>query len=507
MFLPTARLAVRSRASRAPGPRLGRSRVMLAICALALPVGCAEPAELTENASIPQASPLFKLGEARLWTRGNVPVCFSADASSRSTFASEARTVRWRALTSWPTVAKIALSGWGRCTATRGDSLAIGLLSSSGAQSTVGMGVGTMNLGVERSDFETALVPHELGHVLAFTEEMERSDFVEAGEACKAEPSQGSALNTPADVDSIMASTGYCQDNPDLSLWDAVGVQTAYGRRLNGMSILVNLWSSDRDDHAATASTTTLDALTADGYAPQLAEGWLFTMPVPGTVPLQRFRHPERGDTLLTATASGSEAALADGYEPDGSEGYVYASAQPGTVALKQYVSTTGEYFVTTHASAARGEGYREVRVEGYLFADRPYDLLWSYTNARGDTLLTKEASALADDAEDAGYTYGGFDGALLRYALPGTVELRSYRSKSGDTLSVAGAAGQADAVAAGHTLLAREGYVFSASAAGLTPLRSLVNGARTDTLTTASTATRTGYTPTRTEGHVLALN
>jgi hypothetical protein len=61
---------------------------------------------------------------------------------------------------------------------------------------------------------------------------MRRPDFADdASGGCKEINATGNTLGTDPDRSSIMASTGYCQNNTRLSAWDIVGVQRAYGAK------------------------------------------------------------------------------------------------------------------------------------------------------------------------------------------------------------------------------------------------------------------------------------
>jgi hypothetical protein len=374
-----------------------------------------------------------------------------------------------------------------------------------------------MLLGSARSDFTASLAPHEFGHALGFGHEMRRPDFVDVpGSNCTENNGTGNTLNTPPDQNSIMASTGYCQNNNDISLWDAFGAQAAYGRRVNGLSILANAYGTGPGDHIAVATDAGINAVNVSGYSFAYVDGWLFNMQVSGTVPLKSYWHAGRGDNVITATTATENAVIAAGYQFVRTEGFVYPTQQPGTVPLRLFWDGLREdHFTTTTAegaAAALGAGYTEVRVEGYIFAQRPYDVVWSYWNpAREDNLSTGEASTLAATAEVSAYEYAGFDGAILRHSLPGTTPLKTYWNAARDDHAVAASSTtEQDLINAGYSYVRTEGYVFTNSGTNLGAMQQYYNSTRGDhyaTLTAGSIALAQGYGFVRNEGYILTLN
>lgn len=217
----------------ASGGRAGFGRRLCAGMALVLSAtaGCAVAATDTETTA-QESDHLYLTGTT--WPSGNVRVCWSASSLARTTFAAEAAIVRQRASEEWPTAARISFTGWLPCPANTGGMTVINLDNSTAANANVGYpgssGTDTANLGTGRGDFGGSLIPHEFGHLLGFAHEQQRPDFNVP--ACDGtDITGGNTLGTDPDVNSIMASTGYCQENPHLSAIDRQGVVVAYGAR------------------------------------------------------------------------------------------------------------------------------------------------------------------------------------------------------------------------------------------------------------------------------------
>jgi len=376
-------------------------------------------------------------------------------------------------------------------------------------------------------------VVHEMGHVLGLAHEHQRSDAARCQEhthtrtacatsvdcpedhACDLAVSSGRAdrpglciaeydvtqtglkLLTPYDAQSIM---NYCRTDKSEALtpWDIFGIQWLYWTRTPAFRQLVTAYSSKRGDNAtASVNQSLFDILRPSNdldYGLAYAEGWIFTFPAPGTVPLDLYYHDSREDHFLIATAESRRAADEAGYRLVRREGYAYDSQQPGTVPLELFWSQDrADNFTTTsevgkgHANAAE---YASVKTEAYVFSDVPYNVIWTYWHpGRTDNLMTAQNSTLAAAAAEARYERSGNDGVTLKYHLPGTAALRQYWSETRlDHLATATDHGATDAVNAGYSLIGDEGYVFAEghNHTGTRPLELWWSSAREDNFTTA---------------------
>ena len=453
-----------------------RHRAMIWLMASTTWIGCG----VSEEQESADVAPLSLV--AAKWP-GPVPVCWDPSSTTRSDFATASVTVHDRAFATWSRVAKIDFTGWGTCGSSTGGMVVLHLNSDTAGNSCIGYpgpaSSCTVNLGVLRSDFSGSLVPHELGHALGFSHEMARTDFPDDSTgSCTEGNATGDHLDTPPDRQSIMASTGYCQNNPNLSFWDTWGVQNAYGTRVDGVAMLATAWSDARREHATVATTPGRGAVDGSGYTWVYQEGWVFAHQAPQTVPLQLYWHVGHHDNFTTATTDGINAAIAAGYIFVRTEGYVYPTPQPGTVALNLYWSAARQDNLTTAnptaQAAALATGYNFVRTEGYVFSDTPYVLGWRYWNsALGDNVSPAGAGALSHHLPGDGWAFIGTDAAYMVNNLPGTTSADTYFSTvRGDYDTAVRAVDKSAAVSAGYTFVGTEGYLFndSYSTADLAP-------------------------------------
>jgi hypothetical protein len=483
-----------------------------------LAIGCGAPAPMGDEDIAPEGDITSRQDNLWLdtsvatWPNGVVPSCWDPLSVVRPNFAEESRSIRRKLENTWAAVAKITFppvsgTSWPVCPNTTSNKVGVYLDDSVDATAG-GRGLGNyvMQLGVPRFNFLGVAV-HEYGHVLGFAHEMARPDFPDYEPTCHEDNIPGNPLKTPYDVDSIMASTGYCNDSSELSPWDTIGVQNRYGKRVIGLSPFVVAFHAGRGDHGTMMSTTGIDGMVSAGYKFINADGWLFDMQVPSSVPLRLYWHAGRGDFYSTATQAGQTAATQAGYTFVRNEGYVYPTQQPGTVPLSLFWHAGRQDFLTVTDPTIElvGAGYTFVRTEGYVFPRHqpPYRTIMSFWHSgRGDNLSTVWDHPNSEEADIDGYAYNGVDGAILRHPVPGTVAVRVYwLHDRQDWFTLATDASESTALNERYSYFGILGYVFSSNITGLAPMRSYWNSARGDYFTTVHRST-TGYTLRRTEGY-----
>ncbi len=171
------------------------------------------------------------------WPSGNVRVCFTSASASVPNYAQVVANIQVWLRNSWMRAAKVQFTDFTTCSVSPNGFIRVNLCTTNcWHNSSMGYfgatGWGNMTLNVTDWNLPTAAV-HEFGHTLGFQHEGERADhpYFPDNPACSdGTYESGNTLGTPADIQSIMSSTGYCQNNPWLSMWDRHGVQNAYGR-------------------------------------------------------------------------------------------------------------------------------------------------------------------------------------------------------------------------------------------------------------------------------------
>lgn len=157
----------------------------------------------------------------------------------------------------------------------------------------------------------------------------------------------------------------------------------------SGWRQLRSFWYGVAEDHL-TAAGAGLTAIT--GYEQAIRtgvhsyvrdEGFLFTSPTPGMVPVyayyrlhQRPNGSTRFDYFLGATSQAAADAAALGYAIVTIDGFCYATQQPDTVPLKRYWHAgRGDYFTLAAAAseaAAVANGYQNVGTECFVPLTQP---------------------------------------------------------------------------------------------------------------------------------------
>jgi hypothetical protein len=473
-------------------------RRLLAVVALVL-LGCS--ADPDQEAVTAAQSELFLDANATPWPGGQVRVCWFENDETLPNFKVMWRKIRNLANTSWPAVSGVLFTGWDRCDQ-MGNYVQVVLQPGQGG-GTLGFGVGRYSifLGMDDPRFtDGSMGAHELGHALGFAHEMNREDFT--GECSDPNKIAGNTLDTGPDRNTIMA-LGYCNDNRTLSNWDAVGARKLYGTRVPAFFPLTTWF--DTNSGWATGGAPSFRSSLRSSYKPKAENGWVFANQVVGTVPLKRYTKGLQ--TISTPNRAAQTAAVNDGWTFVATEGYVHTQKWEGQIPLQTWKeSSTGRLLTTTRQSPTLG--WSLVRTEGYIFGDRPFDLVWLMWNGtRGDNLSSSQNSTVVARGDASGYSFVGFDGAISRYGVKGMVPLKSYyHAGRGDYFLTATVAGENSAVAAGYDFMRNEGYVYPDSQPGTVAMKSYWNGGTEDNFTTLTIGHPGGYILVRTEGYGFGL-
>jgi hypothetical protein len=134
---------------------------------------------------------------------------------------------------------------------------------------------------------------------------------------------------------------------------------------------LDQFFDASRGDNVVAASAGSIARALAAHYERRRTEGYVFSEPAPGLVPLKAYWNEALNAHDEMATAEGEREALDAGYAFDGAQGFIYADPRPDTRPLKHYRDADGAHSLLT--ATAEGEadaaarGYHFVRIEGYV--------------------------------------------------------------------------------------------------------------------------------------------
>jgi hypothetical protein len=126
-----------------------------------------------------------------------------------------------------------------------------------------------------------------------------------------------------------------------------------------------------RGDDVAAASVGGIERILAAHYQRVRTEGYVFTEPGPGLIPLKAYWNEAVGAHIDVASPETEREAQSAGYVFDGAQGYVYADPHPGARPLKLFHDAGGGHDLLTATDEGQADalarGYLFVRIEGYL--------------------------------------------------------------------------------------------------------------------------------------------
>ncbi|WP_026449839.1 hypothetical protein [Aequorivita capsosiphonis] len=177
---------------------------------------------------------------------------------------------------------------------------------------------------------------------------------------------------------------------------------------------LDHFWSSSRTDNYSTANSEAKIGALRTNYRFVRTDGYILDEPsnVEGeAVPLYLYYSDTRKDNFITSTAEGIRAAENDGYRKVRIEGYVLKTVKPEYQHLYKplwlfYHDTRKDNFtIATPAGirVAEAGGYRKVRVEGYVsITSRNNAIIHDVAldNSWNDFLITNPPNSTQEDLD-----------------------------------------------------------------------------------------------------------
>jgi hypothetical protein len=342
-----------------------------------------------------------------------ISVCFNAASTARADYWATRAKLMAAVNISWAAAANLRFNDWGSCGASSNGKIEVNLQDapadgSSHGNADVGyQGTGrAAHLNITVNSIQGGII-HEFGHLLGFPHEMTRPDFPDdtSGSCREANIAGGNTLGTPPDRGSVMAGWWYCGFPENLSYYDIVGVQNAYGVNTFGSGFV---WSA-----YTTGSNPAVDAYSYN------SAGGVNTITNTGTgsyrVDFPGLGAVYGGNVQVTAYGGGNERCNVSSWGSDKMTLQVYVRCfNPAGAAVN----------TTFTASYGRRRGTPGVE-GGYVWADQPSTA--SYTpsptyqwNSAGGSITIQRTSV--------GYYTVTFPGQAF---TGGTVEVSGYSSNA----------------------------------------------------------------------------